>query len=625
MMNSNRPFEDPELFGLLPQHAIKHTPGMADALMQQLAPLLAADGFDLDNLDEDVDIEQLNAAMARAVERHNMQLVTPVGDDHARAVNTLREIVQALAQDQDARVQYLLSTIGPESTPHRPSAGHVTGVALDSLDKWYTDDSFRAVLQRATVPKWNAKTQTVAQDLQALARKRRAYASHNSLILNHGGFQLLRASVYLVSATVTALADYSQAPYLTVLDEILPRQEVSTGFAKGAAFGPVATQQTVSQDYVGRFEAWLHHEDENAEVAQDVIQVFAGLVDDAQQAGIDPHRPDEFEYWIDLVYETTDIGVVMVHLDIMHDYVHFRLATDEEPAHWEEPHSMLMAMLGGDNDMPDEFAEIIAEAEHLSETERAAALNQLPVVSGLFALRDWLATSKGITPSRVPRRADIGTVADMIGLVAEGVAKLPEHVAGSKRWPDFPESAPDDQAELHLADLPDRDRIIYVRSALDLPELVAWWSTLIELEIITLTSTRVKLGPTADEYISSSAVPLEQAEGVVATYISNILTSQLGNMRYEATALGMTIKQLIDTMRGEYTQRYVLEAEDEIGTMMMELISDRHFQYLEDAGLLKVHGDEIRIPQSLHIPLTVGLLMTLQDLAYSMDVMDDLA
>lgn len=599
-MNSKSPFEDPEIFGIPPHHSIKHAPGMADALMQQLAPLLAADGFDLDNLGEDVDMEQLNQAMARAVERHNMEQITPVGDDHARAVNTLREMVQAFEQGQDARVQHMLSTIGPDATPHRPSAGHLTGVTLDSVDEWYTDDNLKVVLQYATLPKWEATTKKVAQELQALARKRRAMAARDSLTLNHGGLELLRAGAYLVYATVAAVADHRKTPFLAVLDELLPQRKVSTGFAKGSAFGPAATQQTASQEYVRRFETWLHHEDEDADAVQDIMQVFAGLVDDAQQAGIDAHRPLEFEYWIDSVYETTDIGAVMVCLDIMHDYVHFRMATDEDSSHWDEPHRILKAMLGDDDGggVPNEFAAIIAEAEALSQTEREAGLNQLPVVSGLFALRDWLATSQGITPSRVPRRADIGTVAAMIGLAAEGVAKLPEHAG-----------RPEQSAE--------PDATIYVQSALDIPELVSWWSTLVELDIITLTATRVKLGEAADEYVSTPTVPLEQAERVAATYINNILTSQLDHMPHEADALGLTMKQLIETMTGEYTKRYVLEAEDELGTYIRELISDRHFQYLQDAGVLEVRGDDIHIPQTMHIPLTVALMMTLDDLADS--------
>lgn len=614
-MNSKSPFGHSDDAGIPPLHAFAHKPGMADALMEQLAPLLAADGFDLDNLGDDVDMAQLNQAMARAVQRHNMELVTPVGDDRARAINTIREVVQALAQEKDLRVQQILSTVGPDATPYRPSAGHFTGVALDALDAWYSDH--KAALRHAPLPDWSPDTNAAAQELQALARKRRAFTSHDSFIRNYGGFQLLRTSVYLVYASIVAVADHRHTSFTKTLDELLPAQKLSTGAAKGAAFGADATQQVASHEHFAKFETWLRSEEDYADVADEVLEIFEGLAQDAQQAGIDPHLPEDFEPWVDFVHDTTDLGAVMVALDVMRHYVLFRRATDQAPERWDGPHAIIGTILGGDEGMPDDFSKIIAAAEQVDETKREAALNRLPVVSGLLALPDWLATPRGITPSRVLRRADIGTVAAMIGLDAKGVAKLPDHAGWPQRAPEPPESTPDDQSALDIANLPEPDPTIYVQSALDIPELMAWWSTLLELDIITLTASRVKLGESAKEYVSAQQVPLEQAEIVASTYINNILTAHLERMPHEADALVMTVKQLIDTMSGQYTQRYVIDREDELTTYIMELSSDRHFQYLQDARVLEVRGDDIVIPKTLHIPLTVGLMMTFEDLAYS--------
>ena len=60
---------------------IQFKPGMADELLRELAPLLAEEGIDVSNIDVP-DLDTLQQALSRAVERHNMAMFTPVG--HAR-------------------------------------------------------------------------------------------------------------------------------------------------------------------------------------------------------------------------------------------------------------------------------------------------------------------------------------------------------------------------------------------------------------------------------------------------------------------------------------------------------------------------------------------------------------
>ncbi len=64
-------------------------PGMADELLHELAPLLAEEGIDLHGGDIP-DLASLQAAMGRAVQRHNMQLFTPVGADRDNAAIIVR-------------------------------------------------------------------------------------------------------------------------------------------------------------------------------------------------------------------------------------------------------------------------------------------------------------------------------------------------------------------------------------------------------------------------------------------------------------------------------------------------------------------------------------------------------
>src|SRR5699024_8190093 len=139
MTDTPSPFDDPEFVEMLNRAGITHRPGMADEFLEEIGPLLAADGFDMDNPDQNMDLDDLNAAMGRAVERHNMELVTPVGDARALTVNMLRDFVLAAgdAQREDA----IFDRLRPDPTKRHPSFSHLIGVASETLDAWYTDSS----------------------------------------------------------------------------------------------------------------------------------------------------------------------------------------------------------------------------------------------------------------------------------------------------------------------------------------------------------------------------------------------------------------------------------------------------------------------------------------------------
>ena len=93
---------------------IEFKPGMANDLLRELAPLLAEEGVDVDNIDVP-DMQTLQRAMNRATERHNMALFTPVGDTRELAVATLRLIVEALTDDDTNLATAILDQVAPES------------------------------------------------------------------------------------------------------------------------------------------------------------------------------------------------------------------------------------------------------------------------------------------------------------------------------------------------------------------------------------------------------------------------------------------------------------------------------------------------------------------------------
>lgn len=77
-----------------PPH-VQLTPGLANEMLHELAPLLAEDGIDVDAIDVP-DLDTLHRALTRAVERRNLQLFSPVGAARDVALGTLRRVVEAI-------------------------------------------------------------------------------------------------------------------------------------------------------------------------------------------------------------------------------------------------------------------------------------------------------------------------------------------------------------------------------------------------------------------------------------------------------------------------------------------------------------------------------------------------
>jgi hypothetical protein len=74
-------------------------PGLVNETLRELAPLLAEEGIDVDNIDVP-DLATLQAAMSRAIERHNMSMFTPMGKAGDWAVTALPTLSRrAVASD----------------------------------------------------------------------------------------------------------------------------------------------------------------------------------------------------------------------------------------------------------------------------------------------------------------------------------------------------------------------------------------------------------------------------------------------------------------------------------------------------------------------------------------------
>ena len=188
---------------------IQVKPGMAQELLRELAPLLAQEGIDVDNIDVP-DLQTLQRAMNRAMERHNMSLFTPVGQARALAAVTLRVAAEAIADGDSRLAAAVLDQAQPESPDgSAPTVAACTGLALGLLDQWMDghDTNAPAGLAATTrLPAGHWVGERAATDILTLARKGRAFASLDSLIVRQGGQHVLYGSALALAAALRAWA-----------------------------------------------------------------------------------------------------------------------------------------------------------------------------------------------------------------------------------------------------------------------------------------------------------------------------------------------------------------------------------------------------------------------------------
>lgn len=180
---------------------IEHKPGMADELMHELAPLLAEEGIDLSS-DDIPDLETLQAALNRAVERRNLALFSPVGPTRQIAVETLHRIVDAILAGDSRTAGRLLEKDQPESPDNTAATvSSCIGIALGLLD----DTLARPDAPLVALPAGHWNGERAATDILALARKGKAFRSLDKLLIRQGGPQVLNGSALALAATIAAV------------------------------------------------------------------------------------------------------------------------------------------------------------------------------------------------------------------------------------------------------------------------------------------------------------------------------------------------------------------------------------------------------------------------------------
>jgi len=202
----------PEPPARMPQ--IRRKPGLADEMLRELAPLLAEEGIDVDNIDV-TDLDTLQAAMNRAVERRNMELFSPVGATRDIALTTLRLVVEAILDGDTALAGALLDRIQPESPDNTvATVSSCIGIALGLLDDWLSGQAPKVPAglgEHTSLPAGHWHGERAATDIFVLARKAKAFATLDKLLIRQGGPQVLAGSTLALAAAIDTWARRSDA------------------------------------------------------------------------------------------------------------------------------------------------------------------------------------------------------------------------------------------------------------------------------------------------------------------------------------------------------------------------------------------------------------------------------
>lgn len=194
---------------------IQLTPGLGEQTMRELAPLLAEEGIDAASIDA-ADPDTLQAALNRAVERHNMTRFTPVGQARDLAVTTLRQVIEALAGGDTTQAAAILAEVQPDSPGNTTATvAACIGVALGLLDDWLSGAHPHApgdLGRRVHLPAGHWRGERAATDILVLARKGRAFSSLDTLIARQGGEHVLHGSALTLTAATQTWAARTDTP-----------------------------------------------------------------------------------------------------------------------------------------------------------------------------------------------------------------------------------------------------------------------------------------------------------------------------------------------------------------------------------------------------------------------------
>ena len=226
----------------------------------------------------------------------------------------------------------------------------------------------------------------------------------------------------------------------------------------------------------------------------------------------------------------------------------------------------------------EEVVEVVDETAQTSESAadgpqaRYTAIVETQFMAGVKEFFQWMGESHAVTGTGLPKRADIKDVAATVGIDAEGVAKKPAD-----------EESEASDLDLTVPAAPRSTR--YVTSAQAIPELMAFWTTLQETDLVEVNSTKVQPGKNAQTFGFEDFDQLEAAEELVATYVYQTLTFDAEEAAAAQTAAFVNDSQSID---------------DTASVLIPRL------RQLESVGLLDIVDGKVVLPAPLRPAVTAG-------------------
>lgn len=227
----------------------------------------------------------------------------------------------------------------------------------------------------------------------------------------------------------------------------------------------------------------------------------------------------------------------------------------------------------------DDVVEIVDETAETPESSaddpeaRYTAIVETRFMAGVKEFFQWMGESHAVTGTGLPKRADIQDVAATIDIDAEGVAKKPAEDEAA---------ATDLDLSLPAAQRPTR----YVTSAQAIPELMAFWTTLQETDLVEIKSTKVQPGGKASTFGFEEFDQLDAAEELVATYVYQTLTVDA-----DAEAAADTAKFITNPETTKDTQTVLIP----------------RLRQLEAVGLLDIVDGQPVIPAPLRPAVEAGV------------------
>ncbi|MBP1325864.1 hypothetical protein JOF28_001096 [Leucobacter exalbidus] len=512
MAAQNDFFEDPEFLAALQNLGVTIQPGMAAEAMEELAPLLKADGIDFTDPQANLGADELKQALARATDQRNLFLFTPVGRDRANALVFLHIVTEALQLRTQNVAARMLDRIEPEATERVPAGSHMIGVSLGLLDTWLRGSDAAHDLPSISVLPWPGKAQRIAQDVLALGRKGRAFDSHPSFVLKCGGEQVMHGAVLAVASVVIAVARRDKVPVIQAFEGLQVAAELlqQPPIAHRAIDFRSEDAKELALDLKGEFADWYEEvqwEDDDGPTENEVNDILDSLDELEARAlarRLDLHVLGDFVEFLAVVDKMEHEPLQQGAYATLGWYARFRLQDRITGDGWPRAVRLL------------ESRTMTAQAHNLDvlKLAKAAAAEVSPellqqtidrslLMQGTRELIGWLSTPRQVTKRGGIRRTDIAFCAQLIGISAEGVARLPDGARSN----------------------PDPSQVIYAQSMTAIPELAYWWIAVLRARVMTLTATRAKLGSMVDRNGEiSAATALAVCTAFVAELVGNGLT-----------------------------------------------------------------------------------------------------